>query len=122
MPLAMGSVPCSPLLHTPIADMAEGNDEEKHFYAALDALPNFDSPRSLNPPPTNGSNYRYTIDEEDWQWLATAVATKSQQEIAEFAAGEYEKIALDDPDLVRRAPHLAPPCTAGLRLVLPCWP
>ena len=64
------------------------------------------------PPPTNESHFRYTIDDEDWQWLSTAVATRTQQDIAEFAASEYQKIGLDDPELVRRAHPPPAPCCA----------
>ena len=108
MPPPVMPTPVSPL-RTAISSLQEfSTDEEKSFYAALDALPNFDSPAAA-PPPTNESHFRYTIDDEDWQWLSTAVATRTQQDIAEFAASEYQKIGLDDPELVRRAPHSASP-------------
>ena len=73
------------------------NDEERDcFYASLDQLPDFDTRVA-----SDDGQYGYTIDEEDWQWLATAVGTKSTQELVQFAHDEHERMALNDPDLVR---------------------
>jgi hypothetical protein len=79
-------------------------DERGSFYAAIDQLPGFDSPRSTG----TSMEYKYTIDEEDWQWLASAVGSRTQQELAHFASSEFDRMATEDPDLVR-APLPPPP-------------
>ena len=79
------------MLELPLDFKAEERDL---FYAALDQLPNFDSP---------GAADRYEIEEEDWQWLATAVGSRTVSETVAFAQIEYEKFKLD-PDLVSTPP------------------
>ena len=89
--------PASPLGDAIVAldDLTE--KEKERFYASLDQLPNFDSPRRAE------SGFGYTIDEEDWQWLTKAVGTKTPQELAQFAHDEAERMTFADPELVRPA-------------------
>merc|ERR1719326_1990718 len=96
----------SPLSHPPASPLGAAisaldgmsGEERDRFYASLDQLPNFDSPRK-----GEGGNFGYTIDEEDWQWLSSAVGTKSPQELAQFAHDEAERMTLEDPELAELA-------------------
>ena len=107
----------SPLSHPPASPLGAAlsaldgmsGEERDRFYASLDQLPNFDSPKKAE-----GGNFQYTIDEEDWQWLSSAVGTKSPQELVQFAHDEAERMTLEDPELVRAATRPLPshPCAA----------
>ena len=96
MPPSPQRPPTSPLADAIGALDALTGDERLRFYESLDQLGNVGSPT-----PTDAGKYTYTIDEEDWQWLATAVGTKSQQDLIQFAHDEHERMVLEDPDLVR---------------------
>ena len=70
---------------------AFGTEETDLFYEALDSLPNFDSETASD---------QYEIEEEDWQWLASAVGSRTVSQTVQFAQGELEKLT-SDPELVR---------------------
>lgn len=68
------------------------------FYEALDQLHEIDTEEN-----TEETQQRYEIEEEDWQWLTSAVGGwQPVEEIVRFAHAEYECLKLD-PDLVRAA-------------------
>ena len=99
-------------------------EEREVFFSSLDQLPNFDSPAPAN---AEADRFSYDIEEDDWKWLATQVGGRTQQELAQFAHSEYERMALEDPDLVRAPPHallLFPSRRSTHLLILPFgdWP
>ena len=99
-PSPVSHPPASPLGAAIFALDGMSGEEKERFYASLDQLPNFDSPRK-----GEGGHFAYTIDEEDWQWLSSAVGTKSPQELVQFAHDEAERMTLEDPELVRAHTH-----------------
>ena len=112
-------VPISPL--GAAIDAIDGftGEERDVFFSSLDQLPNFDSP---TPPAPEDNRFSYDIEEDDWKWLATQVGGRTQQELAQFAHAEYERMALEDPDLVRAPPHAALYFFVALRHSLPYPP
>lgn len=106
LPGAMSEPPNTPLNEAQLALEDFTGEERDVFFSSLDKLgdlgPVFDTPAA--PTPTEGD--RYEIEEEDWTWLATQVGTRTTQDLATFAKSEYDRMALEDPDLVR--PHAAP--------------
>ena len=104
MAMLLGSPAPSPLSTALNAlDALFTHDERDVFFSSLDKItPSFESPSTAAPPEAD----RYEIEDDDWRWLATQVGTRTQQELAQLAHNEYEKMALEDPDLVRRAQPL----------------
>ncbi len=90
--------PFSPLSEAVSALETFSAVEKESFFKALDSLPNFDSPTNVD---------RYEIEEEDWKWLATAVGSRTHEEVLKFAQEEYDKLACD-PELVRKSPQTRP--------------
>jgi hypothetical protein len=86
-----------------ISALDEFTGEERDiFFASLDQLPHFDDAASALPAETE----QFEIEEEDWKWLATQVGTRTQQELAQLARNEYDRMVMEDPDLVRCPPLL----------------
>ena len=71
-------------------------EERDKFYETLDELPNFDTPQQEDPD-------RYDINAEDWEWITTAVGSRCQTDVVQFAQDEFDRLH-SDPDLVRRPP------------------
>lgn len=84
------TTPFSPMSTAIHALDSFSNKERDNFYDAIDSLPNFDSPTRTD---------YYEIEEEDWHWLATAVGTRTQTEVVQYAQLEFDKLAAD-PELV----------------------
>ena len=121
MSVEVAGLPLSP--GTPLGEALHALDaftgeERETFFSSIDLLPNiapcFESPSG----PTPHEADHYEIEEEDWTWLATQVGTRTQQELAQFAKNEYERMALEDPDLVR-APQLPEQWSRAPRLPYP---
>ena len=100
---ASPAIPASPLGEALYALDAFTGEERDSFFSSLDQLPSFDSP--VAPTASVPEADRFEIEDEDWKWLATQVGSRTQQELVHFAHNEYERMTLEDPDLVRAKTH-----------------